>query len=49
MNIDIIRNRYHNISEEKKQKLKKYQKSYREVNKSKKSKFNKKYTTITDF
>ena len=31
------KNRYHNMSEEKKQKLKEYQKNYRETNKSIKS------------
>ena len=36
------RNRYHNMSEEKKQKLKEYQKNYCEGNKSKKFQFNKK-------
>ena len=33
------RNRYHNMSEEKKQRLKKYQKIYREAKKSEKSPF----------
>ena len=36
------RNRYHNMSEEKKQKLKEYQKKYCEANKSRKSQRNKK-------
>ena len=31
----MLKNRYHNISEEKKQKLKEYQKNYREAKKSK--------------
>ena len=31
---EYVKNRYHNMSEEKKQKLKEYQKNYREAKKS---------------